>query len=341
MSFFSKQFIDVIQWTEQGDGVLAYRYPMEDMEIQNGAQLTVRDSQMAIFVNEGQIADIFKPGLYTLNTQTLPILTYLRNWDKAFKSPFKSDVYFFSTRLQINQKWGTTNPVTIRDKEFGAVRLRAYGIYSYRIAEPRVFHEKISGTRDIYYASDLEGQLRNTVVAQMSDAFGSANVSFLDMAATQLEFAQNMVAALRPVFTDLGLQLDTFVVENISLPEELQKMLDQRIGMNMVGDMARYTQFQAAQSLPIAAANEGGGAAGAGVGLGAGLAMAQQMMAAMHPPAPQAPPPAPSPAPAAPPAPAAGPAAPTAGAGTKFCISCGQQIPRPARFCSECGSAQQ
>ncbi len=338
MSFFSKQFIDVIQWTEPGDGVLAYRYPMEDMEIQNGAQLTVRDSQAALFVNEGQIADVFKPGLYTLNTQTLPILTYLRNWDKGFKSPFKSDVYFFATRLQINQKWGTTNPITIRDKEFGAVRLRAYGIYSYRIADPRVFYEKVSGTRETYYTADLEGQLRNTIVAQMSDAFGSSAISFLDMAAAQLEFAQNMVAALKPVFADLGLQLDTFVVENISLPEELQKLLDQRIGMNMIGDLGRYTQFQAAQSLPIAAANEGGGAAGAGVGLGAGLAMAQQMMAAMNP---AAPPPAASPAAPAAPAPAGGPAAPAAGGATKFCISCGQQIPRPARFCSECGGAQQ
>jgi membrane protease subunit (stomatin/prohibitin family) len=333
MSFFSKQFIDVIQWTEPGEGVLAYRYPMEDMEIQNGGQLTVRDSQMAIFVNEGQIADVFKPGLYTLKTETLPILTYLKNWDKAFKSPFKSDVYYFSTRLQINQKWGTTTPITIRDKEFGAVRLRAYGIYSYRINDPKVFYEKVSGTREVYQTSDLDGQLRNTIVGRMTDAFGSSAISFLDMAAAQQQLAQNMVATLTPVFADLGLQLDTFVVENVSLPEELQKMLDQRIGMNMVGDMNRYTQFQVAQSMPIAAANEGGGMAGAGLGLGAGMAMAQQMMGAMRPPAP--------PAPSAPVAPDAPPAAPAAGGATKFCINCGKPIPKPARFCSECGGAQQ
>ena len=333
MSFFSKQFIDVIHWTEPGEGVLAYRYPMEDMEIQNGGQLTVRDSQMAIFVNEGQIADVFKPGLYTLKTETLPILTYLRNWDKAFKSPFKSDVYYFSTRLQINQKWGTTTPITIRDKEFGAVRLRAYGIYSYRINDPKVFYEKISGTREVYQTSDLDGQLRNTIIGRMTDAFGSSAISFLDMAAAQQQLAQNMVATLNPVFADLGLQLDTFVVENVSLPEELQKMLDQRIGMNMVGDMGRYTQFQVAQSLPIAAANEGGGAASAGLGLGAGMAMAQQMMGAMRPPAP--------PTPAPPAAPDTPPAAPSAGGATKFCINCGKPIPKPARFCSECGGAQQ
>jgi membrane protease subunit (stomatin/prohibitin family) len=332
MSFFSKQFIDVIQWTEPGEGVLAYRYPMEDMEIQNGGKLTVRDSQMAIFVNEGQIADVFQPGLYTLTTHTLPILTYLRNWDKAFKSPFKSDVYYFSTRLQINQKWGTTTPITIRDKEFGAVRLRAYGIYAYRIQDPKVFHEKISGTRELYQVADLDGQLRNTIVGQMTGVFAGSAVSFLDMAAAQQQFGANMQAALKPVFADLGLLLDSFVVENISLPDELQKLLDQRIGMNMVGDMARYTQFQVAQSMPIAAANEGGGAAGAGVGLGAGLAMAQQMMGAMRPPS--------SPAPAAAP-PEAAPAAPAAGGATKFCMNCGKPIPRAAHFCSECGGAQQ
>jgi len=329
MSFFSKQFIDVIHWTEPGDGILAYRYPMEDMEIQNGGQLTVRDSQMAVFVNEGQIADVFCPGLYTLTTQTLPILTYLRNWDKAFKSPFKSDVYFFSTRLEINQKWGTTTPITIRDKEFGAVRLRAYGIYAYRVQDPKVFYEKVSGTREVYQTSDLDGQLRNTIVARMTDAFANSAVSFLDMAAAQEHLAETMLAALKPVFADLGLLLDSFVVENISLPDELQKLLDQRIGMNMVGDLGRYTQFQVAQSMPIAAANEGGGAAGAGVGLGAGLAMAQQMMNAVRPPA------------AAPPAPTEAAPPPAAGGATKFCIACGKPIPRAARFCSECGGAQQ
>src|ERR1700720_73304 len=150
MSFLSKQFIDVIQWTEPEDGILAYRYPMEDMEIQNGGKLTVRDSQMAAFVNEGKIADILGPGLYTLNTNTLPILTDLMNWDKMFKSPFKSDVYFFSSRLQLNQHWGTATPITIRDKDFGAVRMRGYGLYSYKIGDARTFHTKISGTRDTY-----------------------------------------------------------------------------------------------------------------------------------------------------------------------------------------------
>ena len=157
--FIKKQFIDVIHWTETGDGVLAYRYPMQDMEIQYGGQLTVRESQMALFVNEGKAADAFAPGLYTLETRTLPILTNLKNWDKAFQSPFKSDVYFFSTRIQTNQKWGTPNPITIRDKDFGMVRLRGFGLYSYHVANPLVFHQKVSGTRDLYSTGDLDGHL--------------------------------------------------------------------------------------------------------------------------------------------------------------------------------------
>jgi membrane protease subunit (stomatin/prohibitin family) len=325
--FLKKQFIDVIHWTEPEDGILAWRFPMRDMEIQNGAKLTVRESQMSAFVNEGRIADVFGPGLYTLNTQTLPLLTNLMNWDKLFQSPFKSDVYFFSTRLQVNQRWGTASPITIRDKEFGAVRLRAFGIYSYRLSDPRTFHTKVSGTRETYQVADLEGQLRNTIVGRMSDTFAESTIPFLDMAANQIELGQKIAEYLRPVFTDLGLTLDSFVVENLSLPEELQKLLDQRIGMTMVGDMGRYTQFNVAQSLPIAAGNEGGGAAGVGVGLGAGLAMAQTMMQSIRPPEPAGP---------APGAPAA-----AAGTDTKFCLECGKPVPRPAKFCPECGKPQQ
>lgn len=336
-SFLAKQFIDVIHWTEAEDGVLAYRYPMQDMEIQSGAQLTVRESQMAAFVNEGRMADVFGPGLYTLSTHTLPLLTNLMNWDKAFQSPFKSDVYFFSTRLQTDQRWGTPMPITIRDREFGAVRLRGFGIYSWHVADVRTFHTKVSGTRETYRVPDIEGQLRNTIIAKMTDTFANSSVPFLDMAANQGELALRIGENLKPVFQEFGLALDTFVVENLSLPEELQKLLDQRIGMNMVGDMGRYTQFQVAQSVPIAAANEGG-AAGLGAGLGAGLAIGQQMVNAMRPQAGSEPPP---PAPAAP---AAGPTgagpAPAGAPETKFCMNCGKQIPRRSKFCPECGVAQ-
>ena len=334
--FLKKQFIDVIHWTEEGTGVLAWRYPMRDMEIQNGAKLTVRDSQMAVFVNEGQIADVFGPGLYTLNTQTLPLLTNLMNWDKLFASPFKSDVYFFSTRLQVNQKWGTAQPITIRDKEFGAVRLRAFGIYSWRLQDPRSFHTKVSGTVETYRTSDIEGQLRNTIIGRMADTFGESGVPFLDMAANQVELGQKIAEHIRPVFADLGLLLDSFVVESLSLPDELQKRLDERISMNMIGDLNKYTQFQVAQSMPIAAANEGGGAAGMGAGLGAGMVMAQQMMNAMQPQNQQTPQQPQGTPPAAP----AGGGGGASTADLKFCQECGQKIPRASRFCPECGKPQ-
>lgn len=274
--FLKKQFIDVIHWTEEGDGVLAYRYPMEDFEIQYGAQLTVRESQMALFVDEGKIADVFPPGRHTLTTQTLPLLTNLKNWDKLFQSPFKSDVYFFSTRLQLNQKWGTANPITIRDKEFGAVRMRAFGIYSYRITDPKAFYLNISGTRDVYTVADLEGQLRNSIVASITDLFGESGIPFLDMAANQDELGKLLQGKVAEMFQQYGLAVDRFAVENISLPEDLQKILDQRISMGVIGDMGKYAQFQTAQAIPIAAANEGG-AAGIGAGLGAGVSIGQSM----------------------------------------------------------------
>jgi membrane protease subunit (stomatin/prohibitin family) len=335
--FLKKQFIDVVHWTEPGEGILVWRFPMQDMEIQNGAKLTVRESQMALFVNEGRAADAFPPGLYTLNTQTLPLLTNLMNWDKLFQSPFKSDVYFFSTRLQTNQKWGTSQPITIRDKEFGAVRLRAFGIYAWRLADPKLFHTKVSGTVETYRAADIEGQLRNTILGRMADTFAESGVPFLDMAANQIELGQKIAEHIRPVFADLGLYLDSFVVENLSLPDELQKRLDERISMNMIGDMGRYTQFQVAQSMPIAAANEGGGAAGIGAGLGAGMVMAQQMMNAMN--QPQPPQPAPAAPQAAPPQPG-GAGGGAAASDLKFCMECGQRIPRASRFCPECGKSQ-
>ncbi len=281
MDFIKKQFIDVIQWTETGDGTLAYRFPMQDMEIQNGGQLTVRDSQMAIFVNEGTIADVFGPGRYKLTTNTLPLLTDLKNWDKLFRSPFKSDVYFFSTRLQLDRKWGTPTPITIRDKDFGAVRMRAFGIYSYRIADAGLFYKEISGTRETYTVSDLDGQLRNNVIAALTNAFGSSGVAFLDMAGNQGMLADAVHKQMDPMFAKMGLGLDTLVVENVSLPDELQKMLDTRIGMNMIGDMNKFTQYQTANAIPIAAANEGSGLAGMGANLAVGVGIGNQMASSM------------------------------------------------------------
>ncbi|MBU0829446.1 MAG: SPFH domain-containing protein [Gammaproteobacteria bacterium] len=280
MDFIKKQFIDIIQWTEEGDGTLAWRFPMRDMEIQNGGTLVVRESQMAIFVNEGQVADVFGPGTYKLTTQTLPVLTYLKNWDKLFESPFKSDVYFFSTRQQIDQKWGTPQPITIRDKDFGAVRLRAFGNYAYRIADPKAFHTEISGTRESYPVADLEGQLRGLVLQNISNAIAGSGLPFLDLAANQVMFAEAMVKELAPIFAKLGILIESLTVQNVSLPEELQKILDQKIGMGMVGnDMAKFMQYQTAQAIPKFAEGGGGGGgsgiAGDAMGLGAGVALGQ------------------------------------------------------------------
>ncbi len=279
MDFIKKQFIDVIEWVEEGSSTLAWRYPMEDREIQNGAVLTVRESQLAIFVNEGKVADVFGPGRYKLSTQTLPVLTYLKNWDKLFVSPFKSDVYFFSTRLQTDQRWGTTQPVSIRDKDFGAVRLRAFGNYAYRITDAALFHRQISGTRERYTVEELDGQLRSSIVQHLSDAVASSNIAFLDLAANQVEFARLLKEAAAPDLAALGLTLETTTMQSVSLPEELQKILDQRIGMGMVGnDMGKFMQYQTAQAIPEMAkgvASGGGSIAGDAMGLGAGVAMGQ------------------------------------------------------------------
>ena len=298
MDFIKKQFIDVLQWTEDSDGTLAWRYPMAGMEIQNGATLVVRESQMALFVDEGKVADVFGPGTYKLTTQTLPVLTYLKNWDKLFESPFKSDVYFFSTRQQVDQKWGTPQPVTVRDAEFGAVRIRAFGNYAYRVVDPKKFHTEISGTREAYTVQDLDGQLRGLIMQQISVAIAQSKIPFLDLAANQLLFAQALSQALNPAMEGYGLKLEAMTVQRISLPEELQKVLDQKIGMGMVGnDMGKFMQYQTAQAIPkmaegVGAGGDAGGLAGAGLGMGAGVAMgqilAQNMQSALQGTAPAA-----------------------------------------------------
>ncbi|MBB3223945.1 SPFH domain-containing protein [Pseudoduganella umbonata] len=308
-SFIKKQFIDVLQWNEDQEGVLAWRYPMQDFEIQNGGVLVVRESQVAVFVNEGQIADVFGPGTHKLTTQTLPVLTNLRNWDKLFDAPFKSDVYFFSTRVQTGRKWGTPQPVTIRDKDFDMIRVRAFGMYSYRVTDARKFFTEISGTREAYTRDEVEEQLRGILLSTMASSIGGSNVAFLDMAANQALMAQEIKGDLADAFARYGIGLDEFNVASVSLPEELQKALDDRISAGMKGGlsadkMAGFTRYQTATAIPLAAQNEGG-IAGIGAGLGAGVtigqAMGQAVGASLAPVAPQA---APSAAPSASPAPA-------------------------------------
>jgi membrane protease subunit (stomatin/prohibitin family) len=278
--FMKKQFIDVIDWTEEGEGTLAYRYPMEDKEIQNGALLTVREGQAALFVNEGEVADLFTPGLHTINTRTLPILTNLQNWDKGFDSPFKSDVYYFIMKDQLDQRWGTPNPITIRDKDFGHIRLRAHGTYTFKVSKPELFYKKVSGTKGLFRVDDIDDQLRSIIITGMTTFLASSGVPFIDMAGNQNEFSEKLKESLAASFKDYGLKLQSFLVQNLSLPQELQDYLDKGSKMNMVGDLRKYAQFESADNIGTAAANEGGGA-GIGAGLGAGMAMGQQMMGTM------------------------------------------------------------
>lgn len=281
-SFIAKQFVDVIQWTEDEPGVLAYRYPMQDQEIQNGAQLVVREQQRAMFLDEGKFADKFDAGTYTLSTNTLPVLTYLRNWDKFFESPFKADIYFFSLREQLDRKWGTPQPVTVRDKEYGALRIRAHGIYSYSLYDTEKFWAKLVTNAETYTVGDLDGQLRSLIMTTMAAALGRSPVPFVDMASQQDVLSKQLQDVIAPAFVDYGLELRSFYVQSISLPEELQQHLDKAAQIRMVGDLNRYTQFQTADSIPDAAANPGGTAA-VGAGMAAGLAMGQAMTDAMKP----------------------------------------------------------
>ena len=279
--FIRKQFIDVIEWPNPGDDTLMWRFPAEDQEIQTGATLVVRESQQALFVDEGKTADLFGAGTHLLTTQTLPLLTNLKNWDKFFASPFKSDVYFFNLRQQLGRRWGTAQPVTVRDSEFGVVQLRAFGMYDYRISHPAKLFSEVTGVVAQYSREALDEPLRNVVMTRLASVFGSSGIAFLDMAANQVLLSQKMAELLAPDFARLGLTLERFSVESVTLPEAIQKALDERISMGVVGDLNRYTQYQTASAIPLAAQNEGG-LAGIGAGVGVGAAIGQAMATNMN-----------------------------------------------------------
>ncbi len=292
------QFIEILEWLDESGDALVWRFPVYNQEIKMGAQLVVRENQLALFVNEGKAADLFGPGTYTLSTQNVPILTTLRGWKYGFQSPFKAEVYFFNTRLFTDLKWGTANPVMMRDSEFGMIRLRAYGTYALRIADARKFFETVVGTRGLTSTEEVTGQLRSTILSRLSDAIAEAKIPALDLAAHYDELSSAGRTLLAPEFGGFGLELARFFVENVSLPEEVEKAIDQRSKLGVLGDrMQQYTQLQTAEAIGAAAANPGG-LAGAGVGLGAGVAMGQAMAQAMSagaaaPPAGAAPPPPP------------------------------------------------
>ncbi len=310
------QFIEVIQWLDDSNDSLVYRFPIYNQEIKMGAQLTVRENQVALFINEGKAADLFGPGRYELSTQNVPILTTLRGWKYGFQSPFKAEVYFFNTRLFTDLKWGTANPVMMRDADFGMIRIRAFGSYAMKIADPKQFFSTIVGTQGLTTTDEITGQLRSTILSKLSDAIAEAKIPALDIAAKYDELSAVAREKVGPEFGSYGLDLAKFFVENVSLPEEVEAAIDQRTKLGVLGDkMAQFTQLQAAESLKIAAANPGG-VAGAGAGLGAGLAMASVMggaFAGIGQQAPQAAPAPPAMAPPPPPGAGAPPPPPAAG----------------------------
>ena len=275
--FFKSQFIEVIEWTDQNTNTMVYRFPVQNNEIKMGAELTVRESQVAIFVNEGEIADVFGPGRHLLYTQNMPILTKLKSWKHGFNSPFKAEVYFVNTKQFVNQKWGTSNPIMMRDAEFGMIRLRGYGIYSYRVSEPTVFLKELFGTNASYDTSNIEGQLKKMVLSGLTDLFAESKIPALDLAMYYDELSEQGKEKMKERFSSFGFEITSLYIENLSLPEEVEKVMDKRTSMGVIGDMNQYQQYQAAEAIREAARNEGGGLAGAGAGIGAGAAIGSVM----------------------------------------------------------------
>ena len=306
MGLFDKirgEFIDVIEWTDSSPNTLVYRFQRHGNEIKNGAQLTVRESQSAVFIDEGQLADVFGPGMYTLETANLPILSTLKGWKHGFESPFKAEVYFVNTKQFTDQKWGTKNPVTMRDPEFGPVRVRAFGTYGMRVSDPGKFLKEIVGTDGHFTTEDVTDQVRNILVSRFSDAMASSGVAVLDMAANYDELGAKLSDRVHEDMEGYGIELRTLLVENISLPPAVEEALDKRTSMGVIGDMGKFTQYQTAEAIGDAAKNPGsGGMAAGGMGAGLGFAMANQIGQAMNPPGAQqaaggAPPPTSSPGP--------------------------------------------
>lgn len=349
------QFIEVIEWLDNTQDTILYRFPVAGQEIKNGAQLIVRESQTAVFVFEGQVADVFAPGRYTIDGGNTPILSKLGAWKFGFNSPFKSEVYFVNTKQFTDMKWGTANPIMLRDNDFGVVRLRAFGAYSMRVIEPREFISQVAGTNAHFQTEDIDAQLKRAIVSEFSDAIGEMKIPALDLAAQYKELGEAIRAKINEDFKTYGLEVTKFYVENISLPEEVEKALDKRSSMGAIGNVDQYMKFQAADALRDAAQNEGGGA-GLGAGLGAGFAVGNQMANAFgganqgqqnqssggqsSTNAQTVP-------------------CPSCGkpnqAGIKFCgdcgakmevskvpcVKCGAELREGAKFCSECGSSQE
>ena len=313
-----KQLLKVIEWKDDSKNTIVYRYPLTDRdEIMTSSTLVVRESQCAIFVHKGEIADIFGPGTYKLSTENIPFLTKFLSLPTGFESRIKAEVYYVNTKQFTGLKWGTQNPIMMRDNEYGNIRLRGYGVYSFRVDDPKVFMKEMFGTNAVYTVEDVANQCKPLIIQGVTDAIAESKISALDLAANYKEFSSTIVEASQNEFKQYGLKLCSVVVENLSLPEEVEKMLDERTKMGVMEDkLGTFTQFQAAQAIRDAAKNEGGGnMAGVGVGLGAGASIGRMF-----------------------------------GENLSFenkpkeklakCVKCGASIKEGAKFCPECGEKQ-
>ena len=322
MGFFKKQFLDSIQWLDDSTNTLVWMYPMEDQEIQSGAQLTVRPGQVAIFVDQGQIADVFGPGMYELTTANLPVLANLKHWSFGFKSPFKSDVYFLNMKEFLDNKWGTTNPVWIPDSQYGQVQVRAHGTYGFKIENPVVFFTQVSGTKSRYTLENIREQLRSFIITKFADILGSLNITVVQLASNYNEVGEELQKQVAESFKALGLTMTHFNVSNISLPQEIEKTLQSVTSMNMLGSIQneKLNKIQTLKQLDImekAAENPGvNGMAQSGIGLGMGMQMAKTFSDNMNQPN----------------------AKPVQESNTMTCTACGHSIPQGSKFCPECGN---
>ncbi len=312
-NFIKSQFIEVIEWTDMAKNELVYRFPVENKEIKMGAQLTVRESQMAVFINEGQIADVFSAGRYQLTTENLPVLTKLKSWKYGFDSPFKAEVYFVSTKQFTNQKWGTSRPVMMRDQDFGLLRIRAFGIFSYRVNDPAIFLKELFGTSSSFTTEDIQEQLSKMTVSSLSDLLAESQIPALDFSMNYDELSMQGKQKLQPKFNKFGFELSSFFIENISLPDDVEKAMDKRTTMGVLGDMSKFTQYQTAEAIRDAAKNEGGGLASAGAGIGVGSAIGKAMSGAFNQENNVTDKP------------------------MIICPNCGKQIKASSKFCPECG----
>ncbi len=317
-SFFKNNTLKSIEWLDNSKDTLVYRYPMDGRSIMWGSKLTVRDSQVAIFVNKGKIADVFQPGIHTLSTSNLPILTQLLSLPYGFKSPFYAEVYFVNTKQFTNQKWGTSNPITMRDKDFGTIRLRGYGKFAYKVSDPVVFLRELFGTNSTFTTEDITAYLKSMLVASISDTIAESKISALDLASNLLEFNKVVTDTISHKFNELGLELTNVVIENISFPEEVEKAIDTRSSMGVLGDqMETYVKFQSANAMRDAAKNNGNNMASAGIGLGSGMVMAEMMRDSLKTNTKKS------------------------NTAKKTCPDCGTEMRETAKFCPNCGRKMQ